>query len=152
MKILVINCGSSTIKYQLIESESEKALAKGKVERIGMDGAVLTHKAYEKDEVKISADILDHNAGIEYIVPIGRHLLALRAGGYNEPDHIIRFTGATGDPRFDIAEREIFPGGNDQLHITGGVGLVIDERFQVDAAANIAKQTTQLSLSIVYRF
>ena len=70
MKILVINCGSSTIKYQLIESETEKSLAKGKVERIGMDGAVLTHKALDKDEVKISAEILDHNIGIEYIVGI----------------------------------------------------------------------------------
>lgn len=70
MKILVINCGSSTIKYQLIEPETEKALAKGKVERIGMDGAVLTHKAYDRDEVKISAEILDHNVGIEYIVSI----------------------------------------------------------------------------------
>ncbi|MFC1562422.1 acetate/propionate family kinase [candidate division KSB1 bacterium] len=70
MKILVINCGSSTIKYQLIEPETEEALAKGKVERIGMDGAVLTHKAFDRDEVKISAEILDHNVGIEYIVSI----------------------------------------------------------------------------------
>ncbi len=70
MKILVINCGSSTIKYQLIEPETEKAIAKGKIDRIGMDGAVLTHKAFGKDEVKISAEILDHNVGIEYIVSI----------------------------------------------------------------------------------
>ena len=70
MKILVINCGSSSIKYQLIEPETEKALAIGKIERVGMDGAVLTQKAFGKDEVKLSAEILDHNAGIEYIVSI----------------------------------------------------------------------------------
>ena len=68
MKILVVNCGSSTIKYQLIEPEVEKALAKGKVERIGMEGAVLTHKPFDRDEVKVGAEIIDHNAGIEYVI------------------------------------------------------------------------------------
>ncbi len=70
MKILVVNCGSSTIKYQLIELETENALAKGKVERIGMEGAVLTHKPFDRDEIKIGAEIIDHSAGIEYVISI----------------------------------------------------------------------------------
>ena len=70
MKILVVNCGSSTIKYQLIELETENVLAKGKVERIGMEGAVLTHKPFDREEIKISAEIIDHNAGIEYVISI----------------------------------------------------------------------------------
>lgn len=70
MKILVVNCGSSTIKYQLIELETENVLAKGKVERIGMAGAVLTHKPFDRDEIKIGAEIIDHNAGIEYVISI----------------------------------------------------------------------------------
>jgi len=70
MKILVVNCGSSTIKYQLIEPETENVLAKGKVERIGMAGAVLTHKPFDRDEIKIGAEIIDHNAGIEYVISI----------------------------------------------------------------------------------
>ncbi len=43
MKVLVLNCGSSSIKYQFIDTETETALAKGMVERIGMTGAVLSH-------------------------------------------------------------------------------------------------------------
>jgi len=45
MKILVINCGSSSLKYQLIEMEDESVVAKGSVERINMEGSKLTHKA-----------------------------------------------------------------------------------------------------------
>ena len=44
MKVLVLNCGSSSIKYQFIDTEKETWLAKGMVERIGMTGAVLTHQ------------------------------------------------------------------------------------------------------------
>ena len=43
MNILVINCGSSSLKYQLINSDSEAVLAKGLCESIGIDGSVLTH-------------------------------------------------------------------------------------------------------------
>ncbi|MBP3297059.1 MAG: acetate kinase, partial [Lachnospiraceae bacterium] len=43
MNILVINCGSSSLKYQLIDSETENVLAKGIVERIGMEGSCITH-------------------------------------------------------------------------------------------------------------
>lgn len=44
MKVLVINCGSSSLKYQLIDSQTEEVLAKGLCERIGIDGSKLTHK------------------------------------------------------------------------------------------------------------
>lgn len=44
MKILVINCGSSSLKYQLIDMENESVLAKGLCERISIDGSKLTHK------------------------------------------------------------------------------------------------------------
>ena len=49
MKVLVINCGSSSLKYQLIDSESEEVLAKGLVERIGIPGSVLTHRPEGKE-------------------------------------------------------------------------------------------------------
>ena len=70
MKLLVINCGSSSVKYQLIDSETEVALAKGNVARIGMAGAVLTHKPHDRPEVKVSGDILDHIVAIQYVVSI----------------------------------------------------------------------------------
>lgn len=68
MKILVINCGSSSVKYQLIDTETETALAKGMVSRIGMSGSVLTHKPHDRPEVKVSGEILDHIVAVEYVV------------------------------------------------------------------------------------
>ena len=53
MKVLVINCGSSSLKYQLIDSETESVLAKGLCERIGIDGA-LTHQPAGKDKIIFS--------------------------------------------------------------------------------------------------
>ena len=70
MKILVINCGSSSVKYQLIDTENETALAKGLVARIGMSASVLTHKPYDRDEVKVSGEILDHIVAVEYVISI----------------------------------------------------------------------------------
>jgi len=70
MKILVINCGSSSVKYQLIDTETEVALAKGIVSRIGMSASVLTHKPFDRPEVTISGEILDHIVAVEYVVTI----------------------------------------------------------------------------------
>jgi len=70
MKVLVLNCGSSSIKYQFIDTETEIALAKGVVERIGMTGAVLSHSRYDGDNIKIVGEILDHQIAIEYVIAI----------------------------------------------------------------------------------
>ena len=47
MKVLVINCGSSSLKYQLIDMNGEKVLCKGLCERIGMESSMITHEANE---------------------------------------------------------------------------------------------------------
>ncbi len=70
MKILVLNCGSSSIKYQLIDTEKEIVMAKGLVERIGMSSAVLTHTPYGKEKVRIVGEILDHTIAIEYVIAV----------------------------------------------------------------------------------
>ncbi|MDP8208144.1 MAG: acetate kinase [Candidatus Electryonea clarkiae] len=71
MKILVLNSGSSSIKYQFIDiSEGNEPLAKGSVTRIGMKGAILDHKRQDGDSVKIVGEIIDHQAAIEYILAI----------------------------------------------------------------------------------
>ncbi|MEW6412228.1 MAG: acetate kinase [Candidatus Zixiibacteriota bacterium] len=70
MKILVINCGSSSVKYQLIDTKAGLALAKGMVSRIGMSASVLTHKPHDRPEVKVSGEILDHIVAVEYVVSI----------------------------------------------------------------------------------
>lgn len=70
MKVLVLNCGSSSIKYQFIDTVEEVALAKGMVERIGMTGAVLTHTRYDDDSISLVAEILDHTMAIEYVLAV----------------------------------------------------------------------------------
>ena len=61
MKILVINCGSSSLKYQLIDMENESVVAKGICERIGIEGSKLTHKPAGKDNLVIEKPMKDHN-------------------------------------------------------------------------------------------
>ncbi|MCX6639177.1 MAG: acetate kinase [bacterium] len=70
MKILILNCGSSSIKYQFIETETRIVLAKGSVERIGMKGAILNHQRHDGDKVKLVGEIVDHQVGVEYILSI----------------------------------------------------------------------------------
>ncbi|MBW7995043.1 MAG: acetate kinase [Candidatus Glassbacteria bacterium] len=68
MLILVINCGSSSVKYQLVNTEDGVALVKGSVERIGMSGAVLTLERSDGYSVKFGLEILDHTVAIEQIL------------------------------------------------------------------------------------
>lgn len=70
MKIIVLNCGSSSIKYQLFEMPSKQVLAKGLVDKIGLKGASIKHKRADGTEAKIEGEILDHQAGIEYLLGI----------------------------------------------------------------------------------
>jgi acetate kinase len=68
MKILVLNCGSSSIKYQLFDMISGVVLAKGIVEKIGLKGSFLKNERFDGDKVKLEGEILDHQSGIEYIL------------------------------------------------------------------------------------
>ncbi len=70
MKTLVLNCGSSSIKYQLIETSTKEALAKGQIERIGMSSAVLTHQPLGKEKIRIVGEILDHSIAMEYVIAV----------------------------------------------------------------------------------
>ena len=65
MNILVLNCGSSSLKYQLINMDDESVLAKGLVERIGIEDSVLTHNPTGKDKVEWKSDIPDHTVAIQ---------------------------------------------------------------------------------------
>ncbi|MFH1196049.1 MAG: acetate kinase [bacterium] len=70
MKVLVLNCGSSSIKYQFIDSDTKFVLAKGLIERIGMSSAVLTHIPHGKEKIRIVGEILDHSIAIEYVIAV----------------------------------------------------------------------------------
>ncbi|MEZ4998521.1 MAG: acetate kinase [Bacteroidales bacterium] len=69
MNILVLNCGSSSIKYQLFDmQDSARVLAKGLLERIGLTDGILTHKPAGKDPYKVVLDIPDHTVGINMVM------------------------------------------------------------------------------------
>ena len=68
MKILVINCGSSSLKYQLIDMSNEEALAQGLVERIGIEGSVLTQKVEGKDKYIVETPMKDHKEAITIVL------------------------------------------------------------------------------------
>ena len=68
MKILVINCGSSSLKYQLIDMENENVLAKGLCERIGIEGSKLTHKPTGKAVLEKTEAMPDHQVAVKLVL------------------------------------------------------------------------------------
>ena len=84
MKVLVINCGSSSLKYQLIDSDSEKVLAKGICERIKIDG-VLTHQAAGKEKITVESPMPDHSAAVKLVL---EKLVDPEVGAINSLDEI----------------------------------------------------------------
>ncbi|RED60394.1 acetate kinase [Cohnella lupini] len=73
MNILVINAGSSSLKYQLYNMKTEDVLAKGRVERIGMDSSILTHEVENQPEVREVSEILDHTTAIKKVLDMLTH-------------------------------------------------------------------------------
>ncbi|NMA54797.1 MAG: acetate kinase, partial [Firmicutes bacterium] len=84
MKILVINCGSSSLKYQLIDTERELVMAKGLVERIGIEGSLITHQANDR-QMKTETEIPDHTVGIKLVMDA---LLSPEHGALSSLDEI----------------------------------------------------------------
>ncbi len=68
MKILVINCGSSSLKFQLIDSASEDVICKGLCERIGIDGSRIVYTPAGKDKITKESPMPDHNRAIELVI------------------------------------------------------------------------------------
>ena len=68
MKIFVLNCGSSSIKYQLIDSEAKKVTAKGLLERIGTEGSFLKHYSVYDYAIEIKRPVANHTEGIQMVL------------------------------------------------------------------------------------
>lgn len=68
MKILVLNCGSSSVKYKLIDSESKEVLAEGGVEKIGLDGSFLKYKRPDGSKGMIEVDMPEHHSAVTNIL------------------------------------------------------------------------------------
>lgn len=85
MKILVLNCGSSSIKYQLFDMEKKEVLTKGGIEKIGLHGSFLKNHRKDGDKVKLVGEVIDHQAGIEYILGV---LVSKKHGAINDLNEI----------------------------------------------------------------
>lgn len=70
MKIIVLNCGSSSIKYQLFDMPSQQVLAKGLVDKIGLKGSLVKHEREDGVKTTLEGEIFDHKLGIEYVLGI----------------------------------------------------------------------------------
>ena len=68
MKILVINCGSSSLKYQILDMTNETLLCKGLVEKIGIDGSVITHEKIGMDKFKLETPMANHEDAIAQVL------------------------------------------------------------------------------------
>lgn len=68
MNVLVINCGSSSLKYQMLDMDTEAVLAKGLAERIGIEGSVVTHQPAGKDKVKFQRPMETHKEALDIIM------------------------------------------------------------------------------------
>lgn len=72
-KVLVLNCGSSSIKYQLFDMKAEQPIAGGLVERIGMEDSMLTHRVPDHPSMKTAVEILDHSQGVRRVLAALTH-------------------------------------------------------------------------------
>ncbi len=70
MKVLVLNCGSSSIKFQLFDMNEKKLMTKGVAEKVGLKGSFVKLEKDNGDKVRFDGEILDHQTGIEYILGI----------------------------------------------------------------------------------
>lgn len=96
-------------------------------------------------------DANEVHLGIEYVLTRLKFPLALRVGGWLDPDHKVRFQGATTTSDQQTLST-LFRSGKDEAHVSGGFGVVFGERFQVDAAYDYSKFVSIGSLSGVVRF
>ena len=68
MNVLVINCGSSSLKFQLIDAETENLIAKGLCERIGIEGSRLVYSPVGGEKVSIQEDMPDHTKAVQMVL------------------------------------------------------------------------------------
>ena len=94
-------------------------------------------------------DAVELHLGIEYVLRRQRPI-ALRVGAWHDPDHQLRFEGASTRPPEDRFAPRFLPG-DDELHLTGGLGIAL-EKLQIDLAADLSERSEVISLSGVYRF
>ena len=117
----------------------------------------VTHIKYSdtfKTEDRVKIDDADEvHFGVEYVVlRQPSHPVSLRLGAWLDPDHQPSFRGLPDDLVDQRRLAVLFLRGKDEWHYSGGIGFVLGEKFQLDAAADFSKRDDIFSLSSVYRF
>ncbi len=105
--------------------------------------------AFADDELTLT-DADEIHLGFEYVFAHSQPIVALRLGGWLDPDHLFRFVGGD-DSIEDTLSRAIQPGGEDELHLSAGVGVAF-RRFQVDLAVDLSDLRDTASISAIYSF
>jgi long-subunit fatty acid transport protein len=105
----------------------------------------LDEEVFDPGQIRMS-DGNEIRVGTEYVFMKSKPVFALRAGAWHDPAHRLG-----SGPEADVFERAVFDGGEDQLHVSGGAGVVFD-RVQLDFGFDLAKTTDQISVTVVYRF
>ncbi|HOM25304.1 MAG TPA: acetate kinase, partial [Thermosynergistes sp.] len=70
MKVLVLNCGSSSIKYQVFDMRTEGVLAKGLIERVGIEGSRIKHQNMRAEELKQDVSVPNHKVGVKLLLDL----------------------------------------------------------------------------------
>ena len=105
----------------------------------------LDANVFDPGQIELS-DGNELRLGMEYVIVAAKPIVALRLGTWRDPAH-----GLDSGPEADLFERTIFTGGDDQTHLSGGAGLVLD-KVQLDFGFDLSDRIDLRSLSIVYRF
>lgn len=129
MKILVINAGSSSLKYQLIDMEIEAVLAKGLCERIGIDGSKLTHKVPGREDYVAETPMPEHKVAVQLVIDA---LMSAEHGVISSADEI------------DAIGHRVLHGGtvySDSIVVNDDVKRVIREYFDLGPLHNPANLT-----------
>jgi acetate kinase len=137
MNILVINAGSSSLKYQLYDMANEKVLAKGLVERIGMDSSILTHMPTGGSEIREVREILDHTAAVKHMLDMLTH-----------PEHGV----LSGSDEIDAIGHRVVHGGEtfqESVLVTPEVKQKIRELFDLAPLHNPAHMAGILAVEAI---
>ena len=129
MKILVINAGSSSLKYQLIDMKTEAVLAKGLCERIGIDGSKLTHKVPGREDYVAETPMPEHKVAVQLVIDA---LMSAEHGVISSADEI------------DAIGHRVLHGGtvySDSIVVNDDVKRVIREYFDLGPLHNPANLT-----------
>ena len=124
MKILVLNSGSSSLKYQLIDMENEKVLAKGNYEKIGMEGSFVTHKANgEKYTYERAAK--NHEEAITFVNRARYEIAKSKEAGFTKNATLIRIL-----ERYDVIKTDNDAYIYGELTITDGINTTVPDNKQ----------------------